>query len=223
MERLRFQRLTLVFIAASLAACSGNAANPQVTTQSGSTQSTQSSTQSVTQAVSILSSHKMKIRLVAPMQALMTRTGVQLNLADAQCKHESVPERVDDDGLPMNPKAFSPPHSATIPFTVSTFINPCMDRHEDGIHTMTVVGATPTPPPPPSIAGNGYYVIALDENSNGTLAVVDIAGPATIDPDGTMHFSKTWVPMSASDTYAFYLATVRAHHEGHDEDGGDDD
>jgi hypothetical protein len=213
----------LVFIAAVISACSSNNANPPVTTQSNA-QHAADSAQSVT---TLEDSVKTKIKIVAPMQALMTRTGAAVTLTGTHCEQRELPKHLDNHGFPMDAAVFSPPHSATIAFTVEQFTNPCMKHdghgdHADALHTMTVVGPTPTPAPPPTISGDGYYVIALHADANGQIAVVDIAGPAGVDSDGTMHFATTWVPLSASDSYAFYLATVRVHEHGHDGDEDDD-
>jgi hypothetical protein len=224
MGHLGARTLALVFIAALISGCSGGGTNPAVTTQS-MVQHSADTTQSVTTPAN---SPKTKIKLLAPMRVTLTRTGADVAFTGTHCEHREVPKHLDKDGFPLDAFAFSPPHSATIAFTVEQFTNPC-ERHDehgvhsDALHTMTVVGPTPTPAPPPAITGSGYYVVALDADASGRVSVVDVAGPASIDGDGTMHFAATWVPLSASDSYGFYLATVRVHAEGHGHDADEDD
>jgi hypothetical protein len=206
---LRIRPLPLVLLTALIAGCSGGAANPPLTMHSSSERLAERSSP-------IESASKMKIRLVAALQATFTATGVSLELTDSRCAHKPIPKKLNDDGFPLDAVAFTTPHSARLAFTISPLENPC-EKHSEAAHAMSFVFPSPVPSATPVFSTDGYYVIALQAGSNRRITMFDVSGPVSASDDSVLRFTQNWLPLSADDTYAFYLATLKNHHG--DEDG----
>jgi hypothetical protein len=206
---LRIRPLPLLLLTAIIAGCSSGAANPPLNTQSTAKRAAQGS--SVLESAS-----EMKIRLVAPLQATMTQSGVLLELTDSRCAHKPIPKKLDNDGFPLDATSFTTPHSAGLQFTITPFDSPC-GQHSDAVHRMNIVFPSPVPSTTPVFSTDGYYAIALEAAPNGRITMLDVSGPVQITNDSALRFTQSWLPLSADDTYAFYLATLKNHAQ--DEDG----
>jgi hypothetical protein len=221
---MRLTRPLPLFLALALVAgCAGGNANLPVTrsAQSDSTQSISAQT-----SFKLDEAKHLKIRLIAPLDATLTRTGLVLSLTNAECKRKHVPERLSKEGFPLAATPFTMPHTAWITIGVTAFENPCTKRgkHAEAVHRMTVATPAPIPSSTPVFGDAGLYVVALDANANGRISAIDVSGPATTGDDGLLHFTLSKLSLSADDTFGFYLAALSTHgHDSHEGDEGDSD